>query len=64
MGQCVNAKDIIDTLPDTKLNGLNMTELITPANNLGEIWRNMAKTTISPAILCKNGQKSRFCIEK
>ena len=28
MGQCVNAKEIIDTLRDTKLNGLNIKELI------------------------------------
>jgi len=59
--QCVNAKEIIDTLRDTKL---NMTELITPANNLGEIWRNMTKKTSSPAILRKNGQKSGFCVKK
>ena len=57
-------QEIIDTLRVTKLNGLNMTELITSANNLGDIWRNMAKKTSSPAILRKNGQKSGFCVEK
>lgn len=64
MGQCVNANEIIDTLWDTKLKGLNMTELIVSySNNLGEIWRNMAEKTNSLAIKGKNGQKSDFVLK-
>ena len=56
-------QEIIDTLRVTKLNGLNMTELITSANNLGDIGETWQRRRVVQQFYAKMDKSRDFVLK-